>query len=231
MANVMSEVQRNDAASEASVAKVDMKFEIVVIPVSDIDRAKEFYARLGWRLDADFDNGKDFRVIQFTPPGSGCSVIFGKNVTAAAPGSAQGLYLIVDDINAARDNLLRRGVKISEVFHGAGDVFSGPDEPYLFGRSRVNGPDPEHRSYRSFASFSDPDGNGWLFQEITTRLPGRIDATTTSFASATDLASAFRRAENAHGEHEKRTGQHDANWPEWYAAYMVAEQSGRELPQ
>src|SRR6516165_12151511 len=210
MANVMSEVQRNDAASEASVAKVDMKFEIVVIPVSDIDRAKEFYARLGWRLDADFDNGKDFRVIQFTPPGSGCSVIFGKNVTAAAPGSAQGLYLIVDDINAARDNLLRRGVKISEVFHGAGDAFSGTDEPYLFGRIRVNGPDPEHRSYRSFASFSDPDGNGWLFQEITTRLPGRIDATTTSFASATDLASAFRRAENAHGEHEKRTGQHDA---------------------
>jgi catechol 2,3-dioxygenase-like lactoylglutathione lyase family enzyme len=231
MANVMSEVQRNDAASEASVAKVDMKFEIVVIPVSDIDRAKEFYARLGWRLDADFDNGKDFRVIQFTPPGSGCSVIFGKNVTAAAPGSAQGLYLIVDDINAARDNLLRRGVKISEVFHGAGDAFSGTDEPYLFGRIRVNGPDPEHRSYRSFASFSDPDGNGWLFQEITTRLPGRIDATTTSFASATDLASAFRRAETAHGEHEKRTGQHDANWPEWYAAYMVAEQSGRELPQ
>jgi len=231
MANVMSEVQRNDATSEASVAKVDMKFEIVVIPVSDIDRAKEFYARLGWRLDADFDNGKDFRVIQFTPPGSGCSVIFGKNVTAAAPGSAQGLYLIVDDINAARDNLLRRGVKISEVFHGAGDAFSGTDEPYLFGRIRVNGPDPEHRSYRSFASFSDPDGNGWLFQEITTRLPGRIDATTTSFASATDLASAFRRAETAHGEHEKRTGQHDANWPEWYAAYMVAEQSGRELPQ
>ena len=231
MANVMSEVQRNDAASEASVAKVDMKFEIVVIPVSDIDRAKEFYARLGWRLDADFDNGKDFRVIQFTPPGSGCSVIFGKNVTAAAPGSAQGLYLIVDDINAARDNLLRRGVKISEVFHGAGDAFSGTDEPYLFGRIRVNGPDPEHRSYRSFASFSDPDGNGWLFQEITTRLPGRIDATTTSFASATDLASAFRRAETAHGEHEKRTGQRDENWPDWYAAYMVAEQSGKELPQ
>ena len=231
MANVMSEVQRNDAASEASVAKVDMKFEIVVIPVSDIDRAKEFYARLGWRLDADFAAGDDFRVIQFTPPGSGCSVIFGKNVTAAAPGSAQGLYLIVDDINAARDNLLRRGVKISEVFHGAGDAFSGTDEPYLFGRIRVNGPDPEHRSYRSIASFSDPDGNGWLFLEITTRLPGRIDATTTTFASATDLASAFRRAENAHGEHEKRTGQHDANWPEWYAAYMVAEQSGRELPQ
>ncbi len=231
MANATYEVQANDAASEASVAKVDMKFEIVVIPVSDVDRAKEFYARLGWRLDADYDNGKDFRVIQFTPPGSGCSVIFGRNVTGAAPGSAQGLYLIVDDIEAARKNLLRRGVGVGEVFHGAGDVYAGPDEPYLFGRIRVNGPDPEHRSYRSFASFRDPDGNGWLFQEITTRLPGRIDGTATTFASANDLASAFRRAEAAHGEHEKRTGQRDANWADWYAAYMVAEQSGKELPQ
>ena len=165
----------NDATSGANVPGVDMKFEIVVIPVSDIDRAKEFYTRLGWRLDADYDNGSDFRVIQFTPPGSGCSVIFGRNVTAAAPGSAQGLYLIVSDIAAARNELLRRGVEISEVFHSLG-VYSGPDEPYLFGRVRVNGPDPEHRSYRSFASFHDPDGNGWLFQEITTRLPGRIDS-------------------------------------------------------
>jgi catechol 2,3-dioxygenase-like lactoylglutathione lyase family enzyme len=231
MADVTSEVQCNDVASEARVARVDMKFEIVVIPVSDIDRAKEFYGRLGWRLDADYDNGKDFRVIQFTPPGSGCSVIFGKNVTGATPGSAQGLYLIVSDIEAARVELFRRGVKISEVFHGAADVKAGTDEPYLFGRIRVKGPDPEHRSYRSFASFSDPDGNGWLFQELTTRLPGRIDATVTTFASANDLASAFRRAEAAHGEHERRTGQRDANWPEWYAAYMVAEQSGRELPQ
>ena len=231
MANATYEIQTNDPASEASVPKVDMKFETVVIPVSDVDRAKEFYARLGWRLDADYDNGKDFRVIQFTPPGSGCSVIFGKNVTGAAPGSAQGLYLIVADIEAARKSLLRRGVEISEVFHGASDVYSGPDEPYLFGRIRVNGPDPEHRSYRSFASFSDPDGNGWLFQEIRTRLPGRIDSTATTFASANDLASAFRRAEAAHGEHEKRTGQHDANWSDWYAAYMVAEQSGKELPQ
>jgi catechol 2,3-dioxygenase-like lactoylglutathione lyase family enzyme len=232
MANATYEAQTNDAASEASVAKVDMKFEIVVIPVSDVNRAQEFYGRLGWRLDADYDNGKDFRVIQFTPPGSGCSVIFGKNVTAAAPGSAQGLYLIVADIGAARDNLLRRGVKVSEVFHGGGDVYAGPDEPYLFGRIRVNGPDPEHRSYRSFASFSDPDGNGWLFQELTTRLPGRIDATATTFASADDLASALRRAEAAHGEHEKRMGgQRDENWPDWYAAYMVAEQSGKELPQ
>ena len=231
MANATYEVQANDAASEASVAKVDMKFEIVVIPVSDVDRAKEFYARLGWRLDADYDNSKDFRVVQFTPPGSGCSVIFGKNVTAAAPGSAQGLYLIVDDIEAARKNLLRYGVEISEVFHGAGDVYAGSDEPYLFGRIRVNGPDLEHRSYRSFASFRDPDGNGWLFQEITTRLPGRVDSTATTFVSAYDLASAFRRAEAAHGEHEKRTGQRDANWADWYAAYIVAEQSGKELPQ
>jgi catechol 2,3-dioxygenase-like lactoylglutathione lyase family enzyme len=230
MANVTYEVQTNDA-SRASVARVDMKFEIVVIPVSDVDRAKEFYGRLGWRLDADYDNGNNFRVIQFTPPGSGCSVIFGKNVTGATPGSAQGLYLIVSDIEAARDNLLRRGVKISDVFHGAGDAYAGGDEPYLFGRIRVNGPDPEHRSYRSFASFSDPDGNGWLFQELTTRLPGRIDATETTFASANDLASAFRRAEAAHGDHEKRTGQRDATWPDWYAAYMVAEQSGKELPQ
>jgi catechol 2,3-dioxygenase-like lactoylglutathione lyase family enzyme len=231
MTNATYDVQANNAAGEASVVKVDMKFEIVVIPVSDVDREKEFYGRLGWRLDADFDNGKDFRVVQFTPPGSGCSVIFGKNVTGAAPGSAQGLYLIVDDIEAARNNLLRRGVKVGEVFHGAADVYAGPDEPYLFGRNRVKGADPAHSSYRSFASFSDSDGNGWLLQEITTRLPGRIDSTATTFASVNDLASAFRRAEAAHGEHEKRIGQRDANWSEWYAAYMVAEQSGKELPQ
>jgi len=230
MANVKEEIRSNDA-KEASVAKVDMKLEIVIIPVSNLDRAKEFYANLGWRLDADFDNGSDFRVMQFTPPGSGCSIIFGKNVTAAAPGSAQGLYLIVSDIEAARKELVGRGVKISEVFHDAGGEYAGSDQPYLFGRRRVGGRDPEHRSYRSFASFSDPDGNGWLFQEITTRLPGRIDSSATSFASASDLASAFRRAEAAHGEHEKRTGQRDENWPDWYAAYMVAEQSGKELPQ
>jgi hypothetical protein len=168
--------------------------------------------------------------MQFTPPGSGCSVIFVKNVTAAAPGSAKGLYLIVSDIEAARNELLGRGVKISEVFHGAGDKFAGTDEPYLFGRIRVSGPDSERRSYRSFASFNDPDGNGWLLQEVTARLPGRIDAAETTFASKADLESALRRAEAAHGEHEKRTGQRDANWPEWYAAYMVAEQSGSELP-
>ena len=216
---------------DPQVAAVDMKFEVVVIPVSDVDRAKEFYGRLGWRLDADYDNGDDFRVIQFTPPGSGCSVIFGKNVTAAAPGSAQGLYLIVSDIAAAREELLRRGVKIGEVFHDAAGEHAGPDEPYLFGRLRLSGPDPDHRTYRSFASFRDPDGNGWLLQEVTTRLPGRIDSATTSFASANDLASAFRRAEAAHGEHEKRMGgQRDENWPAWYAAYMVAEQAGTELP-
>jgi catechol 2,3-dioxygenase-like lactoylglutathione lyase family enzyme len=227
----ITEVRHDDATSVVRAGTVDMKFEIVVLPVSDVDRAKEFYGRLGWRLDADYDNGNDFRVIQFTPPGSGCSVIFGKNVTAAAPGSAQGMYLIVSDIEAARKELLGRGVEISDVFHDASGVYAGPDEPYLFGRRRVSGQDPDHRSYRSFASFNDPDGNGWLFQEVTTRLPGRIDSAATAFGSANDLASAFRRAEAAHGEHEKRTGQRDANWADWYAAYMVAEQSGKELPK
>ena len=229
MTNPADEIRKGDTTSETSAAKVDMKLEVVVIPVSDVDRAKEFYARLGWRLDADFV-GEDWRVIQFTPPGSGCSVIFGKNVTAATPGSAQGLYLIASDVEGARDELLRRGIKISEVFH-AGNEHAGTDEPYLFGRLRVCGPDPEHGSYRSFASFRDPDGNGWLLQEVTTRLPGRIDAAETAFASTADLASALRRAEAAHGEHEKRTGQRDTNWPDWYAQYMVAEQAGKELPQ
>jgi len=231
MSSLNYEVRTNPATSDTSAARVDMKLEVVVIPVSDVDRAKEFYAKLGWRLDADFAAGNDWRAVQFTPPGSGCSVIFGKNVTPAAPGSAQGLYLIVSDIEAARDELLRRGVKASEVFHGGGNVYAGSDEPYLFGRLRVSGPDPEHHSYRSHVSFSDPDGNGWLLQEVTTRLPGRIDSGMTTFASANDLASALRRAEAAHGEHEKRTGQRDANWPAWYAAYMVAEQSGKELPR
>jgi catechol 2,3-dioxygenase-like lactoylglutathione lyase family enzyme len=227
----LNEIRSNDAPSGTKVATVDMKLEVVIIPVSDVDRAKEFYAKLGWRLDADFAHGDDWRGIQFTPPGSGCSVIFGKNVTAAAPGSAQGLYLIVSDIEAARNELLGRGIQISEVFHGASGAYSGTDEPYLFGRIRVNGPDAGHGSYRSFASFRDPDGNGWLLQEVTTRLPGRIDSATTTFASANDLASALRRAEAAHGQHEKRTGQRDANWPDWYAAYMVAEEAGGELPQ
>ena len=216
--------------TETSVAPADMKFEIVVIPVSDVERAKQFYSKLGWRLDADFGNGNDFRIIQFTPPGSGCSIIFGKNLTAAEPGSAQGLYLIVSDIQATRQAVLDRGIQVSEVFHNEG-AFAGADEPYLFGRVRVSGPDPQHGSYRSFASFHDPDGNGWLFQEITTRAPGRIDPAATTFASANDLAGAMRRASAAHGEHEKRIGAADPNWPDWYAAYMVAEQSGAERPK
>jgi catechol 2,3-dioxygenase-like lactoylglutathione lyase family enzyme len=208
-----------------------LKLEIVVIPVSDVDRAKQFYEKLGWRLDGDFSAGNDWRAIQFTPPRSACSVIFGKNVTGAAPGSAQGLYLIVSDINAAREELRGRGVEVSEVFH-AGDAHVGRDEPYLFGRLRVGGRDPQGRSYYSFASFSDPDGNGWLLQEITTRLPGRIDSSAITFASASDLAKAMRRAETAHGEHEKRMGgQRDENWPAWYAEYMAAEQTGTDLPQ
>jgi catechol 2,3-dioxygenase-like lactoylglutathione lyase family enzyme len=213
-------------------SSVDYKFEVVVIPVLNVDRAKSFYRGLGWRLDSDYasDDGY-FRVIQFTPPGSGCSVIFGKNVTAATPGSAQGLYLIVSDIEAARSGLIDRGVEISEVFHDANGDYAGTDEPFLFGRRRVSGLDPERRSYRSFASFRDPEGNGWLLQEITVRLPGRVDTDGTAVTSSTVLAAALRRAAAAHSEHEKRTGQTDPNWPDWYAAYMVAEQSGEELPQ
>jgi catechol 2,3-dioxygenase-like lactoylglutathione lyase family enzyme len=208
---------------------IDLKLEVVVIPVSDVDRAKAFYARLGWRLDADYASGDEYRVIQFTPPGSGCSVIFGKNVTGAVPGSAEGLYLIVSDLDAARADLLGRDVKVSEIFHDGGGTYAGPDEPYLFGRLRVRGPDPEHRSYRSFASFRDPDGNGWMFQEVTARLPGRIDATTT-FTSSSELAGALRRAAVAHGEHEQRISTRDENWPDWYADYMVSEQAGKQPP-
>jgi catechol 2,3-dioxygenase-like lactoylglutathione lyase family enzyme len=217
--------------SDSRKRTVDMKLEIVVIPVSDVDRAKAFYQKLGWRLDADFASGDGWRVIQFTPPGSPASVIFGNNVTSAAPGSAQGLYLIVSDIEAARAALIARGVDVSEVFHGGGDAHAGTDEPFISGRLRVSGVDPGRGSYRSFASFRDPDGNGWLFQEITTRLPGRIEGDTT-FGSSTDLAAALRRAAAAHGEHEKRTGGvHDANWPDWYADYIVKEQAGEALPQ
>jgi catechol 2,3-dioxygenase-like lactoylglutathione lyase family enzyme len=194
------------AINPAQVRTTDMKLEVIVIPVSDVDRAKQFYGGLGWRLDADFASGDAWRAVQFTPPGSGTSVIFGRNLTAAAPGSAQGLYLVVSDIEAARQELLRRGVKVSETFHGASDVYTGPDEPYLFGSIRVSGPDHERRSYRSHASFSDPDGNGWLLQEVTERLPGRVEADTT-FTSAADLAATLRRAAAAHGEHEKRTGE------------------------
>jgi catechol 2,3-dioxygenase-like lactoylglutathione lyase family enzyme len=211
-----------DAADNARIGHVDLKLEVITIPVSDVDRAKEFYDNLGWRLDADFTTGDD-HVVQFTPPGSQCSIHFGTNLTSATAGSARGLLLIVSDIQAARDELAGRGVEVSEVFHFAGFNRIDPD-------ARLSGPALDRRSYGSFASFSDPDGNGWLLQEITTRLPGRIDSAETAFASANDLASAFRRAEAAHGEHEKRTGERDANWPDWYAAYMVAEQAGAELP-
>jgi catechol 2,3-dioxygenase-like lactoylglutathione lyase family enzyme len=205
-----------------------MKFEVVVIPVSDVDRAKEFYSKLGWRLDADFRFDNGFRVVQFTPPGSGCSVQFGANITPAVPGSARGLYLVVSDIEAARDELVARAVEVSDVFHaGTPGAQFQPDET----RGRVNGPAPDHATYGSFATFSDPDGNGWLLQEVTTRLPGRIDTGEIRFASVADLESALRRAEAAHGDHEKRTGAADTNWPHWYAAYMVAEQAGTELPK
>ncbi|SCB49854.1 hypothetical protein GA0061098_101435 [Bradyrhizobium shewense] len=224
------EMNREAETKPSKSRGVDLKLEVLVIPVSDVDRAKAFYTRLGWRLDADFTSGDDWRVIQFTPPGSACSVIFGTNVTAAAPGSARGLYLVVSDLEAARQVLLDRGVEVSEAFHGAGDVHAGPDEPYLFGSVRVSGADPKRGSYASFAAFSDPDGNGWLFQEVTTRLPGRIAGDGTTFASATDLAAALRRAALAHGEHEARTGGHDDNWRDWYADYIVREQAGQPLP-
>ncbi|MCK1541135.1 VOC family protein [Bradyrhizobium sp. 147] len=214
----------------AKVRAADMKLELIVIPVSDVERSKQFYAGLGWRLDADFAFENGFRIVQFTPPGSAASVIFGTEVTGAAPGSAKGLYLIVSDIEAAREELLRRGVKVSETFHGGGDVYRGADEPHLFGSVRVSGPDPERRSYFTLASFNDPDGNGWLLQEVTTRLPGRVEGDTT-FASMSDVAAALRRAAAAHGEHEKRTGEHDVNWPDWYAEYIVNEQAGKPLPQ
>jgi catechol 2,3-dioxygenase-like lactoylglutathione lyase family enzyme len=206
-----SEDRGGAAGGIASIKDLDMKLEVLVIPVADVERAKEFYSRLGWRLDVTPPT-----VVQFTPHGSGCSVQFGATLTSAAPGSAKG-YLIVSDIVAARDALVAAGIDVEGIHH------LGPDGP-------VGGPDPERRSYFSRASFSDPDGNSWLLQEVTTRLPGRVDAAATSFGSASDLATAMRRAEAAHGEHEKRTGQRDANWPDWYAAYMVAEQTGAELP-
>jgi len=207
-------VADKSATTGTRVGKVDMKLEVVTIPVSDVERATKFYLGLGWRQDVTPPGSG---VVQFTPPGSGCSVQFGTNRTSAAPGSAQNQFLIVSDIQAARNDLVRRGVEVGEIFHRTAT-------------GQASGPDPERRSYNSLAVFSDPDGNRWLLQEVTTRLPGRIDATETAFASTADLATAFQRAEAAHGEHEKRTGQRDANWPEWYAAYMVAEQHGTELP-
>ena len=202
----------------SSKQRVDMKLEVALIPISDVDRAKEFYTRLGWRLDADIVVGNDFRVVQFTPPGSGCSIRFGKNLTSAAP--LRG-GLIVSDIEAAHKDLVARGINASEVFHGS------PFSP----AGRISGPDPERQSYSSYVAFEDSDGNVWIVQEVTHRLPGRMDPATTTFASANDLAGAMRRAAVAHGEHEKRSGQRDANWPDWYAAYMAAEQAGTELPK
>lgn len=199
----------------------DLKLEVVVIPVSDVERAKRFYSSLGWRLDGDFVVGDAFRGVQFTPPGSPCSIHFGKGVTNATPGSVQNLYLIVSDIEAARAELIGRGAEVSEVFHR-----TGPGQPAVPGRH------PGGQSYSSFATFKDPDGNTWLLQEITARLPGRVDGRDTTFNSSADLAAALRRASEAHGEHEKRNGgQYDANWPDWYADYMVAEQAGKPLPQ
>jgi catechol 2,3-dioxygenase-like lactoylglutathione lyase family enzyme len=196
-----------------------MKLEVLVIPVSDVDRAKAFYGGLGWRPDADIVVGDAFRIVQFTPPGSSCSVSFGLGVNSAAPGSSQG-ELIVADIEAAHDDLAARGVDVSDVFHGS------PFNP----AAQLSGPDPEHGSYKSYLSFADPDGNRWLVQEVTVRLPGRVDAAETMFSSVGDLAGAMRRAEAAHGAHEERTGERDANWADWYAAYMIAEQHGAELP-
>jgi catechol 2,3-dioxygenase-like lactoylglutathione lyase family enzyme len=224
MATPKSEI----SGSDASVARADMKLEVVVIPVSDVDRSKEFYGKLGWRLDADFRFDNGFRVVQFTPPGSGASVQFGTKVTPAAPGSVQSSYLVVSDIAAAREQLFARGVNVSEVFHpGTPGAHFQPDGS----STRLSGPAPDHTSYRSYATFSDPDGNSWLLQEVTSRLPGRIEGAQTTFASVNDLASALRHAAAAHGEHEKRIGQADTNWPDWYAEYMVREQAGAEPPQ
>ena len=206
---------------------MDVKLEVVVLPVADVERARDFYGQLGWRLDADFPSDNGFRVVQFTPPGSGSSIQFGTNMTAAVPGSAHGLYLIVSDIQEARDDLAARGAEVSEVFHAGtpGAQFQSDGTS-----GRVSGPAPDDVSYGSFATFSDPDGNGWLLQEVTTRLPGRVDAAETAFASAAQLAGAMRRASAAHGEHEKLIGAADPDWPDWYAAYMVPEQAGTELP-
>ncbi len=198
-----------------------MKLEVVVLPVTDVDRAKNFYKALGWREDADYALGEDFRVVQLTPPGSACSIIFGIGITSAVPGSAQGLHLVVTDIDAARAELADRGAEVSEVFHDAGGVFH-----HAGTKGRVAGPAPDHKSYGSFVSFSDPDGNGWFVQEVTTRLPGRVTAVRTAYDSAADLAGALRRAVAAHGKHEEEIGQPDPDWPDWYAQYMVDEQAG-----
>jgi len=207
-----------DATPNKRVGQVDLKLEVIPIPVSNLDRAKEFYGSLGWRLDADFRHNGE-RAIQFTPPGSPCSIHFNPNGT---PGSAKGMFLVVSNIEAARADLTKRGLAVGEVFHFA----AGPGP---FG-GQVSGAAPDRQSYNSYAAFSDPDGNLWLLQEVTTRFPGRV-AGDTRYASVSDLAQALRRAEAAHIEHEKRTGERDVQWPDWYATYMVHEQSGEPLPQ
>jgi catechol 2,3-dioxygenase-like lactoylglutathione lyase family enzyme len=195
----------------------DMKLEVVVIPVCDVDRAKRFYGSLGWRLDADFVISDAFRGVQLTPPGSACSIHFGKGLTEATPGSARGLFLVVSDIVATHDELAARGVAVSDVFHrGVGEA----PQP---------GVDPARRSYCSYATFRDPDGNEWLLQEVTARLPGRVDGSETTFTSATELARALRRAEAAHGQYEKQLGRRDDAWADWYADYLAREQAGNAL--
>lgn len=215
------------AADGSSMTTVDLKLEAVVIPVADVDRSKTYYEGLGWRLDADFSFDNGFRIVQFTPPGSGASIQFGTKITTATPGSAQGLYLVVSDVEAARAELAAFGADVTEVFHP-----SAPGAQFECARrdSRVDGLDEHRESYGSFANLHDPDGNVWLLQEVTTRFPGRTNPNATTYASIADLANAMRRASVAHGEHEARTGLADANWPDWYAAYMVAEQAGRPLP-
>ena len=197
---------------------MDYKLEVVVVPVSDVDRAKDFYQALGWRLDADFATGPDFRVVQLTPPGSACAIIFGTGITTAPPGSADGLQLVAQDIEAARADLAARGAPVSDVFHDAGGVFH-----HAGTASRVPGPAPEHKSYGSWVSFADPDGNAWCVQEVTTRRPGRSTSVLAAFDSVTGLAEALRRAEAAHGKHEEQIGHADPDWPDWYAQYMVDE--------
>ena len=200
---------------------MDMKLEVVVIPVADVDRAKAFYQGLGWRLDADFATGPGFRVVQLTPPGSACAIIFGTGITSAAPGSAEGLQLVADDIDAARAELAARGAPVSEVFHDAGGVFH-----HAGTQNRVPGPAPEHKTYGSWVSFSDPDGNSWFVQEVTTRLPGRATSALAAFDSVAGLADALRRAKAAHSKYEEETGQSDPDWPDWYARYIAGERSG-----
>lgn len=204
---------------------IDMKLEAIVLPVADVDRAFAFYSKLGWRIDADIPTPGGGRILQFTPPGSPCSVLMGTGLTPSPPGSTQFVHLVVDDIVAAQAELVAKGVEASEVFHDAGGGYNRFDPAV-----RASGPDPERRTYASFATFSDPDGNGWVLQEITTRLEGRIDTGVTSYVSVRDLTDALKRAAAAHGAHETRIGAADPDWPDWYAAYMVAEQSGATPP-